>query len=227
MLDVSVKFDLEGPRTLLNNMKRGIGDKAVLSILNKTTAQAKTRMSQAIRAEYNISAALVNERLRIRRATRKDIVTFSATLIGNPETGGTKRSMNLVHFLEKNAQIKAFRRGKSWRLDDLRFKVRKAGGSKPCPAHSSGTTGGPCSFAPGKHDCPSRRSARSACRRCSTRSATSRASRRGSRPTCHASLRQRSRTTRAGRRSDDAMRKNVAGPSRSGPRGCETTAIRN
>ena len=141
MLDVSVKFDLEGPRTLLNNMKRGIGDKAVLSILNKTTAQAKTRMSQAIRAEYTISAALVNERLRIRRATRKDIVTFSATLIGNPETGGTKRSMNLVHFLEKNAQIKAFRRGKSWRLDELRFKVRKAGGKQTLPGAFVGNNG--------------------------------------------------------------------------------------
>ncbi len=141
MLDVSVRFNLEGPRTALNNLKKGIGDRAVLSILNKTTAQAKTRMSQAIRAEYNISAALVNERLRIRRATRKDIVTFSATLIGNPETGGGKRSMNLVHFLEANAQAKAFKRGKGWRLDELRFKVRKTGGKQTLPGAFVGNNG--------------------------------------------------------------------------------------
>jgi hypothetical protein len=141
MLDVTVRFDLDGPRNLLNSLKTGVGDRAVLSILNKTTAQAKTRMSQAIRADYNISAGLVGERLRIRRATRRDIVTFTASLIGNPETGGRRRSMNLVHFLEKQAQAKAFRRGKGWRLDELRFKVKKGGGKQMLPGAFVGNKG--------------------------------------------------------------------------------------
>lgn len=141
MFDVTVRFNLDGPRNLLNSLQKGVGDRAVLSILNKTTAQAKTRMSQAIRADYNISAGLVGERLRIRRATRRDIVTFTASLIGNPDTGGRKRSMNMVHFLEKQALVKAFRRGKGWRLDELRFKVKKSGGKQTLPGAFVGNKG--------------------------------------------------------------------------------------
>lgn len=126
--DVTVRFNLDGLRARLNTIEKNLGDKAVVSALNKTAAQAKTRMSEAIRKDYNISAALVRERLRIRKAARGKFATFSAFLIGNPETGGRKRAMNLVHFLEKNAGAKAFRRGAGWRLDQLRFKVKKTGG---------------------------------------------------------------------------------------------------
>ena len=126
--DVTVRFNLDGVRARLNAIEKNLGEKAVVSALNKTAAQAKTRMSEAIRKDYNISAAMVRERLRIRKATRGKLATFSAYLVGNPNTGGAMRSMNLVHFLEKNAGAKAFRRGAGWRLDQLRFKVKRSGG---------------------------------------------------------------------------------------------------
>ena len=98
-------------------------------------------MSTAIRADYNISAALVRERLVVKRATKKGLVTFTASLIGNPDSGGRRRSMNLVHFLEKNATAKAFKRGRDLRLDQLRFKVRKSGGKGVLPGAFIGNKG--------------------------------------------------------------------------------------
>ena len=127
MLSVTVRIDTSSAREALNRIQRGLGDRAIVSALNKAADQAKTQMSQAIRAEYNISAALVRQRLRIKRAQRGKLVTFQSLLIGNPETGGTKRSMNLIHFLEKQGQAKAFRRGRDWRLDQLRFQIKRSG----------------------------------------------------------------------------------------------------
>lgn len=141
MFDVTVRVNVDGLRRKLNAIEKHLGDNAVVSALNKTAAQAKTRMSELIRADYNISAALVRERLRIRKAQRSGIATFTALLIGNPETGGQRRSMNLVHFLEKNATAKAFRRGKNLRLDELRFHVRKTGGKQRLPGAFIGNKG--------------------------------------------------------------------------------------
>lgn len=141
MFDVNVRINLDGVRNRLNAIQRNLGDRAIVSALNKTATQAKTQMSTAIRQDYNISAALMRERLVIRKATRKGSVTFTASLIGNPVTGGGKRSMNLVHFLEKNATAKAFKRGRDLRLDQLRFKVRKSGGKGVLPGAFIGNKG--------------------------------------------------------------------------------------
>jgi len=127
---ISFRSNIEDMQRDLNQLRKGLGDQAITSALNKTAAQAKTQMSAAIRREFNISAALVRERLQIRKATRKGGATFTALLIGNPATGGGKRSINLVHFLEKNATAKAFKRGRNLRLDQLRFKIRKTGGKQ-------------------------------------------------------------------------------------------------
>lgn len=141
MIRVTVNLKLDGARNRLNEIKRGLGDRAVASALNKTATQARTRMSALIRADYNISAGLVRERLRIRRAMRDGKVSFEAALIGNPDTGGRKRSMNLVHFLEKNAGVKAYRRGKGGRLDQLRFKIKRHGGMATVPGAFIGNNG--------------------------------------------------------------------------------------
>lgn len=156
MFDVSVRINLDGPRRVLNDLQKNLGDKAVISALNKAAAQAKTQMSQAIRADYNISAAMVKDRLRIARAQRRDVVTFQAKLIGNPESGGGKRSMNLVHFLEKNAGVKAYKRGTGGRLDQLRFKVKRSGGKNTLKGAFIGNKGRTVFIREGKSRLPIR-----------------------------------------------------------------------
>lgn len=129
MMQVTVLWDTREVERKLNAIKAGLGDRAITSAINKVAAQAKTQMSKAIREDYNISAALVNERLRLRKATRSGVATFTAILIGNPETGGRRRSMNLVHFLEKSTSLaEARKRGKAGTLAQLHFKIRKTGG---------------------------------------------------------------------------------------------------
>jgi hypothetical protein len=140
--DVSVKFDTASVRARLNSIKAGLGDRAVVSALNKTALQAKTRMSEAIRADYNISASLVRERLRIRKATRSNSVTFSAMLIGNPETGGERRSMNMIHFMERKTSLaEARRRSNAGTIKQLFFKVKKRGGKNTLPGAFIGNKG--------------------------------------------------------------------------------------
>lgn len=142
MIDVTVRVDLSASRDLLNTLRGGLGDRAISSTLNKTATQAKTQMSQAIRQEFNISAALVRDRLRIRRASKRDIYTFTAALIGNPETGGAKRSMNLIHFLERRTSLaEARRRRKLGTVSQLHFKVRKSGGKQVLPGAFIGNKG--------------------------------------------------------------------------------------
>lgn len=130
VMNVTVKFDPSDVIDKLNQIKNGLGDRALRSAVNKIGAQALTQMSKAIRDDYNISAAMVKERLQLRKAIGGKHAMFTAVLIGNPASGGIRRSMNLVHFLEKGAIEKAFKRGSGWQLDQLRFQVRRAGGKQ-------------------------------------------------------------------------------------------------
>lgn len=125
-LQVKVGLRLDGARDRLNAAKKGLGDRATISALNKTAAQAQTQMSKLIREDYAISASLVRERLRVRRAARRGEFAFEAALLGN--ANNQSRAMNLIRFLEKDGGVKAYKRGKAGRLDQLRFKVKRGKG---------------------------------------------------------------------------------------------------
>jgi Prophage minor tail protein Z (GPZ) len=142
VMQVTVRWDVNAVINKLNAIQKGIGDRALVSALNKVTTQAQTQMSRAIREDYNISPALVRERLKIRRATAKGLATFTAALIGNPNSGGAKRSMNMIHFLERSVTLaEARRRGKSKTLSELRFKVKRSGGKVSIPGAFIGNNG--------------------------------------------------------------------------------------
>ena len=127
MLNVNVKVDTTGLRRLMNDAKKGLGDRAVASALNKTAAQAQTRMSRLIRDDYVISAALVRERLKVRRATKKGEFAFEAALMGNAKN--QPRSMNLIHFLERKTTLaEGRRRAKDGKKSNLFFKIKKGKG---------------------------------------------------------------------------------------------------
>lgn len=126
MFAVTVGLNINGARDRLNAAKKGLGDRATVSALNKTAAQAQTQMSKLIRADYNISASLVRERLKVRRATRRGEFVFEASLLGNPNN--QSRAMNLIHFLEKKTTLaEGRRRGKAGTQNLLFFKVKKTG----------------------------------------------------------------------------------------------------
>ena len=126
LFGVTVKLKLEGARERMNAAKKGLGDRATVSALNKTAAQAQTQMSKLIRQDYNISASLVRERLRVRRAVRRGEYAFEAALLGN--ANNQTRAMNLIHFLEKKVTLaEGKRRGKAGTQNLLFFKIKKTG----------------------------------------------------------------------------------------------------
>lgn len=128
MFTISVKTNVKPTVDWLNRISKGIGDRSIVSALNKTIAQVNTRMARAITAEYNIKSADVKARLRVQRARRAGLA-FTATLQGNAGSG--KRAMNMVYFLERKVTLaEAKRRRRGGTLRDLRFKVRKRGGVK-------------------------------------------------------------------------------------------------
>lgn len=127
MINVTVKVDVSGVKARLNAAKKGLGDRAVISALNKTGAQAQTRMSRLIRDDYAISAQLVRERLKVRRAVRRGEFAFEAALMGN--ANNQSRAMNLIHFVERKTTLaESRRRAKAGTQAQLFFKIKKGKG---------------------------------------------------------------------------------------------------
>lgn len=135
MISIDIKVQgIDDVIRKLEQVQRGLGDRVARSAVNKTADQAKTQMSRLIREDYNVSAALLRERLRVRKAWRADGATISAALIGNPNAGGTKRSMNVIHFLEKSVSMaEAKRRRRGGTLDQLHYKIKRRGSKATIP----------------------------------------------------------------------------------------------
>ena len=127
MFTLNIKADVQPMIRQLNALQEGLGDKAIASALNKTVAQAKTQMARAIGQEFNLPSSFIKDRLAIQRANRSGL-RFTATLLGNP-SGRAKRSMNVIHFLERSTLLsEARRRAKAGTLTELHFKIRRQGG---------------------------------------------------------------------------------------------------
>ena len=125
MITITVKTDINRVAAKLGGLAEDLRNKAAASALNKTAALAKTEMSKQIRAEYNLSAAKVRERLVIRRAIGSGRVRLSSELIG---TG--KRSMNLIAFAEQKVTLATQRKRRSSNDRQLRFKIKRTGQAK-------------------------------------------------------------------------------------------------
>lgn len=80
----------------LLTMPAEVFEKAAVSALNKTVAQARTAMSREIRAEFNLPASTVNDGLRILRASKAQGFMSWAAELESPSRRG--RAMNLIHF---------------------------------------------------------------------------------------------------------------------------------
>lgn len=129
-MQINITTNFPEVQRMLSSMQADIGNKALASALNKTVAQAKTAMSREIRAEFNMSAATVNESLLIRRASASGgNFNLSATLSSISRRG--KRSLNLIHFMERSVSMATARkRGKAGTLNQLFVQIKKAGGKK-------------------------------------------------------------------------------------------------
>lgn len=110
-------------------LRAEVGDKALTRAVNKTAAQGQTAMSKEIRAEFNITAAKVKEKLFVRKAS------FNGGRIGiqaelySKDKSGRRRAINLINF-----GARMTKRG-------LSVKIKKQGGRTIVPQGFIGNTG--------------------------------------------------------------------------------------
>lgn len=128
-MQITIKHNFPAVQKQLDNLQKDIARQATSSALNKTIAQAKTAMSREIRAEFNISAAKVNESLTITRASASGGELRMQASLQSPRKRG--RSLNLINFMERpTSMAQARKRGKAGTLNQLFVQIKKHGGKK-------------------------------------------------------------------------------------------------
>ena len=127
-MQLSIKTNFPDVAKRLAGLQQDIANKALASSLNKTIALAKTRMQREITSEFAVKADYVRERLKVAKANANGKFGISAALIGG---NGRKRSANVIRFIEQFVTLAQQRkRVKAGTGNQLRFKIKRAGGSK-------------------------------------------------------------------------------------------------
>lgn len=139
-MQISIKTEFPAIERRLAELQADVAKKALASALNKTMAQAKTRMQREITGEYNVTAAYVRERLRVQRAAyRGGTVRLQAALVGGD---GKRRSANVIRFMERFVSLaQARRRARDGTRGQLRFRFKKAGSRQVIPGAFVGNKG--------------------------------------------------------------------------------------
>lgn len=95
-MHITIKHNFPEVQRKLDALQKDIAQKATVRAVNRTLEQAKTRMSRAIRAEFNIKAAKVNASLRVKRASYHGGVYRIEGMLESPSQRG--RSINVINF---------------------------------------------------------------------------------------------------------------------------------
>ena len=100
-MKISISTNFADVAKALTEMHKDVASQATARAVNRTMEQAKTAMSREIRSQFNMSAAYVRDRLRIKRAYAKaGQFTVSAELVGGD---GKRRSANVIGFSARKA----------------------------------------------------------------------------------------------------------------------------
>ena len=139
-MQISVTTNFPDIAKRLDTLAADVRIRALTSAMNKTMAQAKTRMGREITKEFNVTAGYVRERLQVRRASfRNGQFRLQAALTGGD---GRKRSANVIRFLERSVSLaQARKRASTGTLKQLRFKIRRSGGQRTIPGAFIGNKG--------------------------------------------------------------------------------------
>jgi hypothetical protein len=99
-MQINIRTNFPDVAAELGRLQSAVASQALARALNRTIEQARTEMSRQIRAEYNLGAAYVRDRLSIKRAfASAGQFNLSAELRG----GGKRRSANVITFGARRA----------------------------------------------------------------------------------------------------------------------------
>lgn len=115
-MKLTIETNFPAVQRRLDTLRAEVADKALARAVNKTADQGKTAMSKEIRAEFNISAAKVKEKLFVKKATfKKGRFNIEAELYSR-DRSGKRRAINLINF------------GARMTKAGLSVKIKKQGG---------------------------------------------------------------------------------------------------
>lgn len=142
MLRISVDFDMSEVVRWSDDLANTKMPQVKARIVNRAAEQGQTEMIRQITRTYAVSAKLVRDRLKVRRASASaGKFLVEAYLVGTDP----KRSMNLIHFVEKAVTLaQAAKRTKAGeggtqqlrngavvkKALELRFKIKRVGEKK-------------------------------------------------------------------------------------------------
>jgi hypothetical protein len=139
-MQLSIRTDFREVQAMLDQLPSRLADQAARNAINRTVAHARTRMQREITREFALPAAVVRERLTVKRATfgRGGEAVIRADL-----TAGGKRAMNLIRFLEKSVTLaEGRRRARAGTRGRLFVQIRRTGGRQMLPEGSFIGNGG-------------------------------------------------------------------------------------
>mgnify|MGYP001007881145 FL=1 len=115
-MKLSISTNFKDVQRSVDQLRQDLRSTVMVRTVNKTIDVAKTDMSRSIRQEFNVSAAYVRERLKVRKASFKTgRFTVEAQLIGGD---GKRRSANVIAFAAKQGK------------KGVSVKIKKQGGRK-------------------------------------------------------------------------------------------------
>ncbi len=122
MVALTISHNFPDVQRQLDALHHDIASKATVRAVNRTIEAAKTDMGREIRQAYNVSAAYVRERLRVRHASFRaaKLVIEAALSGGDPK----RRSANVIAFLAGKTRK---RKGVT---QQLRFRIKRKGGKE-------------------------------------------------------------------------------------------------
>lgn len=138
-MQLTIRHNFPEVRRRLATLREDVANLALARALNRTTEKARTDMSREIRAEFNLDAATVRDRLRVVRASYRDgRYEMTAALESTSKRG---RSLNLIRFVERTVTMAAarkrmaageggtykFRGGVRTKQLELRFRIKRGG----------------------------------------------------------------------------------------------------
>jgi len=101
-MKIDIRTNFPDVALALQRVQQDLASKVLARTLNRVVQQARTQMSREIRADYNLPADYVRDRLRIRRAfAGAGQFSLSAELIGGD---GKRRSANVIRFVRGTGQ---------------------------------------------------------------------------------------------------------------------------
>jgi hypothetical protein len=95
---ISISTNFPEVQRKLDRLARDVSNTVTTRAMNATIAQAKTSMSKEIRTEFNVSAAFVRDRLKIKRAFFRGGALSLVAELSAPEGQKGDRGINLIRF---------------------------------------------------------------------------------------------------------------------------------